>query len=79
MNSKTKIKIYRVVIEEVSKKCEGAGEFIRNKKMNYVQSMEYRQRRYVYMFLMLRTQFGHVHSLERICFHYLFSIKIVLF
>ena len=31
MNSKTKIKIYRIVIEEVSKEYEGAGKFIRNK------------------------------------------------
>ena len=31
MNSKTKIKIYRKVIDEVSKEYEGAGEFIRNK------------------------------------------------
>ena len=31
MNSKTKIKIFRIVIEEVSKEYKGAGEFIRNK------------------------------------------------
>ena len=31
MNSKTKIKIYRIIIEEVSKEYKGAGEFIRNK------------------------------------------------
>ena len=31
MNLKTKIKIYRKVIDEVSKEYEGAGEFIRNK------------------------------------------------
>ena len=31
MNSKTKIKIHRKVIEEVSKENEGASEFIRNK------------------------------------------------
>ena len=30
MNSKTKIKIYRKVIDEVSKEHEGAGKFIRN-------------------------------------------------
>ena len=31
MNSKTKMKIYRKVIDEVSKEYEGAGEFICNK------------------------------------------------
>ena len=31
MNSKTKIKIYRIVIEEVSKEYENAREFIHNK------------------------------------------------
>ena len=31
MNSKTKIKIYRKVIDEVSKEYEGSGEFICNK------------------------------------------------
>ena len=31
MNSKTKIKIYRKVIDEVSKEYDGASEFIRNK------------------------------------------------
>ena len=31
MNSKTKIKIYRRVIDEVSKEYEGASEFVRNK------------------------------------------------
>ena len=31
MNSKTKIKIYKKIIEEVYKECEGASEFISNK------------------------------------------------
>ena len=31
MNSKTTIKIYRKVIDEVTKEYEGAGEFICNK------------------------------------------------
>ena len=31
MNSKTKIKIYRKVIDEVSKEYEGSGKFSRNK------------------------------------------------
>ena len=31
MDSKIKIKIYKKVIEEVSKKYEGAGEYIHNK------------------------------------------------
>ena len=55
MNAKTKTNIYRKVIEEVSSKYEGAGEFIRNKIKELFQSMEYLLRRYVYM---LRTQFS---------------------
>ena len=37
MNSKTKIKIYKKVIEEVCKKYKGASEFISN-KINYLCS-----------------------------------------
>ena len=66
MKGKTKINIYRKVFEGICRKHEGAGEFIQNKiefKKNCVQSMEYCQKRSVYMFVMLRTQFGYVHSL----------------
>ena len=52
MNTKTKIKIYKKVIEQISKKYEGASEFIR-KQTSYVQSMEYLLKRYVYIFLCL--------------------------
>ena len=56
MNSKTKIKIYKKVIEEVRKEYEGASEFISN-KINELCSdhgstfIEVRLlRRYVYIF-----------------------------
>ena len=81
MNTKTKIKIYRKIIDEVSNKYERTSEFIRNKinelcSEHGISAEEVRL--YVLMFVMLRIQFSYVRSLERIYFHYLFSIKIVL-
>ena len=42
MNSKTKIKIYRKVIDEVGKEYEGSGEFIRNKIEHGISTEEVR-------------------------------------
>ena len=69
MNLKTKINIYRKVIEKVSNKYEGAGEFIQNKikelRSEHGISTE-EVRLYIFMSVMLRTQFSYVHSLQRI-------------
>ena len=60
MNSKTKIKIYRKVIDEVSKEYEGAGEFIRNKTnelcLEHGVSTE-EVLLYIFVFVMPHTQF----------------------
>ena len=68
MNLKTKIN-YRKVIELVSNKYEGASEFIQN-KINELSSEHgisaEEVRLYIFMFVMLLTQFRYVHSLERI-------------
>ena len=60
MNSKTKIKKYRKIIDEVSKVYEITSEFIRNKinelcSEHGVSTAEVRL--YIFMFVMLRTQF----------------------
>ena len=55
MNSKTKIKIYRKVIDEVSKEYEGASNFIRS-KINEL-CLEHGVSTTRYVFVMLRTQF----------------------
>ena len=81
MNAKTKIKICRTVIEDVCKKYENTREFIHN-KINELCSEHGisadEARLYIFMFVMPRTQFGNIYSLERICFDY-FCIRIVLF
>ena len=74
MNSKTKIKIYRKVIDEVSKKYEGASEFIRNKInelcLEHGVSTE-EVGLYIFMFVMLRTQFrANLFSLSLKCKSY---------
>ena len=64
MNSKTKIKIYRKVIEEVSKEYEGSNEFIRNKinELCSEHGMSTEEvRLYIFMFVMLCTQFSYAH------------------
>ena len=68
-------------MEEVSKEYEGASEFVRNKitelcSEHGISTEEVRL--YIFMFIMLCPQFNYAHSLERIYFRYLFSIKIVL-
>ena len=69
MNSKTKIKIYRTVIEEVCKEYENTREFIHNKinelcSEHGISTDEVRL--YIFMFVMPRIQFGYIYSLERI-------------
>ena len=83
MNSKTKIKIYKKVIEEVCKKYEGAREFISNKvtELSSEEGLSTEEvRLYIFKikrletysvlehlflcFVMLRTQFSYLHSLE---------------
>ena len=67
MNSKTKTKVYRKVIDEVTKEYEGADEFIRNKikKLCSEHRISIEEiRLYIFVFVMLRTQFSYVHSLE---------------
>ena len=56
MNLKTKIKMYRIVIEEVTKEYKETGEFIPN-KINELCSGHGISRRYVYRFVMLCKQF----------------------
>ena len=67
MNAKAKIKIDRIVIEEVCKEYENAREFIHNKinelcSEHGISTDEVRL--YIFMFVMPRTQFGYVYSLE---------------
>ena len=66
-NAKTKISIYRKVIEEVSNKYEDVGEFIGNKinelcSEHGISTEEVRL--YIFMLVMPRTQFGCIYSLE---------------
>ena len=71
MNSKTRIIIYRTVINEVSRKYKNTREFINN-KLNELCSEHgisaEQVHLYIFMFIMLRTQFSYVHPLERIFF-----------
>ena len=69
MNSKTKIRIYRSVINEVSKEYENTREFIHNKinelcSEHGISTEEVRL--YIFMFVMLGTQFSYVQGLEQI-------------
>ena len=71
MNKKTKLKIYRTVIEDVCKEYDIVRQFVHN-KLNELCSEHgisaEEVRLYIFMFFMLRTQFTYVHSLERIFF-----------
>ena len=75
MITKTKMKIFKKVIDEVTKEYEGAGKFISNEISELCSehgiSME-EIRLYIFVFVILRTRFSYVHSLERIYLHYLF-------
>ena len=69
MNLKTKINIYKKIIDEVTKEYEDFGEFIRNKinelcSEHGISTEEVRL--YIFMFVMLHTQFSYVNSLEQI-------------
>ena len=71
MNSKTKIRIYCTVINEVSKEYENTREFIHNKLNELCSEHGISAEEvclYIFMFVILRTQFSYVHSLERIFF-----------
>ena len=59
MKLKTKIKIHKKTIDEVTKKYEGSGEKL---CMLYEISQD-EVRLYIFMLVMLRTQFIYVHSL----------------
>ena len=66
MNSKTKIRIYRTVINELSREYENIREFIHNKinelcSEHGISTEEVRL--YIFIFVMLRTQFSYIHSL----------------
>ena len=67
MNSKTKIRIYRTVIKEVPREYENTREFIHNKLnelcLEHGISAE-EVRLYIFMLVMLRTQFRYLHSLK---------------
>ena len=81
MNTKTNSGIYQKVIECVCKEYENIREIIYNKinelcSEHGISADEVNL--YIFMFVMLRTQFGYTCSLERIYFHNFFSIKIVL-
>ena len=69
MNIKNKINIHQKVLKEISKNYEGADEFIQNKikelcSEHGISTEEVRL--YIFMFVMLPTQFSYVHSLEQI-------------
>ena len=68
---KIKIRIYHTVINEVSREYENTKDFMHNKlnelcSEHGISAEEVRS--YIFMFVMLRTQFSYVHSLERIFF-----------
>ena len=67
MNTKTKIKIYRTVTKDVCKKYENIKEFIHNKInelcLDHGISAD-QVSLYTFMFVMPRTQFGSIYSLE---------------
>ena len=73
MNAKTKRKIYRTVIEDVSKEYDNTREFIHN-KINEL-CLEHGLTAdevclYIFMFNMPSTQSDSIHSLERIFFFF---------
>ena len=75
MNAKTKIKIYRTVVEDVCKEYKDAIEFIHNKINELCPEHGISTDKvclYIFMSVMLRAQFGCIYSLERIYFHYRF-------
>ena len=77
MNSKTKIRICRTIINEVPSEYENTREFIHNKLDELCSEHGISAEKvclYIFMFVILRTRFSYIHSLERI-----FCIKIVLF
>ena len=67
MDSKIRIIIYRTVINEVTAKYEATREFI-NKKLNELFSEHGISAEeihlYIFMFIMLHTQFRYSHSLS---------------
>ena len=78
MNSEINIRTYRTVINEVSKKYENTREFVHNKLHELCSEHGIsagKVRLYIFMFVMLRTQFSYVHSLERIVFFFFFALK----
>ena len=67
MNTKTKIKIERKVLEEIRNEYQETREFIQ-KKLNEL-CLEYgvsseQVRLYIFMLVMLYIQFSYAHSLE---------------
>ena len=67
MNSKIKIRIYKTVINEVSRVYEDTTDFI-NKRLNELCSEHGISAEeiclYIYFFFMLHTQFSYAHSLS---------------
>ena len=67
MNSKIKIKIYCIIINEVYREYEDTKEFI-NKKLNELCSEHgisaEKVHLYTFLFAMLHTQFRYAHSLS---------------
>ena len=67
MDTKTKIEIYRKIIDKVIIEYDGSSEFIRNKIHELCSEHGIsadKVRIYVSMFVMPRTQFGCIYSLE---------------
>ena len=66
MNLKTKLMVYHIVIDEVSAKYEATREFIK-KRLNELCSKHGisadEVHFYIFMFVMLHTQFNYSHSL----------------
>ena len=67
MNSKIKIRIYQTVINEVSRVYEDTIDFI-NKRLNELCSEHGMSAEeiclYIFIFVMLHTQFSYAHSLS---------------
>ena len=77
VNSKTKIKTYHTVIKYLCKEYENAREFIHNKINELCSEHGISADEvclYIFMFVMPRTQFGNIYSLERIYFNF-FGLK----
>ena len=67
MTTKIRLEIYRKVIDKVSKKYEGASEFIGNKinKLCWEHGIPDEEVcLYLFMLVILCTQFSYIHSLE---------------